>query len=235
MTRREWDALPDGVRRAVEDRCGPVNKAETPAWGCSSDFSATLHVENGQVFCKGIQATAPGAWMHRREAEVNPHLPQLAPRLLWQLEADGWLMLGFEHAPGRHPDLSPYSADLTPVAEAVTALRPALTPCPIQGRSLAARWAQLPVWQNYADDPPADLEPWAVEHLPHLVELEASRSSTCRTSSNWRRQRPSWSTATRCSTPTSSPGTSSPTTARSGSSTGHGRRGARRGWTRRSS
>lgn len=173
MTRREWDALPEGVRDQIEQHCGAVRKTETPEWGCSSEFSATLYLDGGLVFCKGIQADTPGAWMHRREAEVNPHLPpRIAPRLLWEVEADGWLMLGFEHAPGRHPDLAPYSADLAAVAETVAALRPALTPCPVQGRSLAAHWAGLPVWQGWAAAPPEDLDPWAAEQLPRLAELE---------------------------------------------------------------
>jgi Phosphotransferase enzyme family len=112
--------------------------------------------------------------MHRNEAAVNHLLPLgLAPRLLWQVETDGWLMLGFEHAAGRHPDLSPASADLAPVAEAVASLQ-RLTPSAMPDRSIAARWARLPVWQRYAQDPPADLDPWEAEHLPRLVELEVA-------------------------------------------------------------
>lgn len=174
MTRHEWDALPEGIRNAVEQQCGgQVIKAETPKMGCSSEFSAALHLPHGPVFCKGIRVTAPNVWMHRNEAVVNRTLPcDLAPRLLWEAEADGWLMLGFEHAPGRHPDLSPCSADLASVAEAVTALG-RLTPSAVPDRSIAARWAGLPVWQQYADNPPGDLDPWERENLPRLVELEA--------------------------------------------------------------
>ncbi|MCO5994184.1 aminoglycoside phosphotransferase family protein [Actinoallomurus rhizosphaericola] len=173
--RHEWDALPDDVRSAVEQQCGgQVIKAEMPELGCSSEFSATLHLDGGRIFCKGIRADHPAAWMHGNEAAVNPLLPVgLAPRLLWQLAVDGWLMLGFEHAAGRHPDLTPSSPDLAAIAEAITALRQ-LTPSAAPNRSLAARWARLPVWRQYAQDPPADLDPWEAEHLPRLVELEAT-------------------------------------------------------------
>ncbi|GAA4619866.1 hypothetical protein GCM10023196_001600 [Actinoallomurus vinaceus] len=175
MSRHEWDALPEGVRNAVEQHCGgTVINAKAPERGCSSEFSATLHLNGGAVFCKGIRATAPSAWMHRNEAAVNHLLPHgLAPRLLWQTETDGWLMLGFEHAAGRHPNLSPYSADLTPVAEAVAALQ-RITPRAVPNRSIAARWARLPVWQQYTQNPPNDLDPWEQENLPHLAELEAT-------------------------------------------------------------
>lgn len=175
MTRHEWDALPEGVRDAVEQQCGePVIKAEAPVMGVSSEFTATLHLANGPVFCKGIRADQPAAWMHRNEADVNRLLPRgLAPALLWQVEADGWLLLGFEHAPGRHPDLAPDSADLAPVAEAVAALGQLPAPDMVN-RSLAARWARLPVWQRYLQNPPDDLDPWERDHLPHLAALEAA-------------------------------------------------------------
>lgn len=175
MSRHEWDALPEGVRNAVEQYCGgQVIKAEVPEMGCSSEFSATLLLAHGAVFCKGIQATEPNAWMHRNEAAVNHLLPRgLAPQLLWQAEAEGWLMLGFEHAAGRHPNLSPNSPDLAPVAAAVAALRQ-LPSCAVPNRSMAARWARLPVWQQYAQDPPDDLDPWEQENLPRLAELEAA-------------------------------------------------------------
>lgn len=175
MSRHEWDALPGGVRNALEQHCGAqVIKAEMPEMGSSSEFSATLHLADGSVFCKGIRDSAPGAWMHRNEAAVNHQLPPgLAPRLLWQAEADGWLMLGFEHAPGRHPDLSPGSADLAPVADTVAALR-APAPSAVQDRGIAARWARRPVWQQYAQDPPDGLDSWERENLPRLTKLEAA-------------------------------------------------------------
>ncbi|MEV5704077.1 phosphotransferase [Actinoallomurus sp. NPDC052274] len=172
--RHEWDALPQSVRTAVEQQCGLVLKAEIPEMGCSSEFSATLQLQHGRVFCKGIRADNAAAWMHRNEAAVNPLLPRgLAPRLLWHLEVDGWLMLGFEHAAGRHPDLSPDSDDLAPVAETVAAFQ-RLPSSAVPNRSISARWSRLPVWRQYAQAPPPDLDPWEAEHLPRLVEMEAA-------------------------------------------------------------
>jgi hypothetical protein len=171
--RQEWDALPEGVRVAVEKQCGgPIVKAERSEMGVSSEFSATLYKASGPVFCKGIRADHSGAWMHRNEAAVSRLLPcGLAPALLWQVETDNWLMLGFEHVAGRHPDLSPCSPDLGPVAGAVAALGQ-LPPSVMVNRSIAARWARVPVWQPYAQDPPDDLDPWEQENLLRLAKLE---------------------------------------------------------------
>jgi Ser/Thr protein kinase RdoA (MazF antagonist) len=172
MGRREWEALPAGVRSAVEERCGPVIKAEIPEWGYGSEFSSTLHLDRGAIFCKGIRADASAAWMHRNEVSVNPWLPDLVPRLLWQFEADGWLLLGFEYVDGRPADLSPWSDDLVPIAAAVAELGRELTPCPTGTRSLTARWARRPVWRMYLDTPPGDLDPWDRAHLPEFARLE---------------------------------------------------------------
>jgi Ser/Thr protein kinase RdoA (MazF antagonist) len=40
----------------------------------------------------------------------------IAPRLLWQVDTQGWHILGFEHLNGRAADLSPNSTDLAGIA-----------------------------------------------------------------------------------------------------------------------
>jgi hypothetical protein len=81
-------------------------------------------------------------WMHRNEARINAHLPPQIPRLRWQAEADGWLLLGFEYIDGRHPDLTPESPDLPAVAAALTTMATALTPCPApKVQAATTRWA----------------------------------------------------------------------------------------------
>jgi hypothetical protein len=81
-----------------------------PDAGRNSDFSATLRIADGLVFCKGISEAVEGKRrrMHRHEADINPWLPPaVAPRLRWRTEADGWLLLGLDHAPGHHANLTP--------------------------------------------------------------------------------------------------------------------------------
>ncbi len=144
MPRSTWEALPVAVRTAIERETGRVHDAVLPDAGRNSDFSATLHTETGTLFCKGIaDADGKRGRMHRHEAAVNRFLPPaVAPRLLWRTEADGWLLLGFEHSPGHHVDLSPGSADLDPVRDVVTAMAAGLSTVSVDAPSLAEQWGE---------------------------------------------------------------------------------------------
>ncbi|ANZ42336.1 hypothetical protein BBK82_46895 [Lentzea guizhouensis] len=137
--RLAWQALPLDVRAAVQAHTGVVVEAESSSAGRNSAFSASLRTADGLVFCKGGRTNSPQAFMHRNEALVNPLLPrELAPKLRWQVEQDGWLLLGFEHVPGRHADLTPNSADLPLVADAVRRIG-AIT-APTTDRRIADHW-----------------------------------------------------------------------------------------------
>jgi len=142
LPRVPWHELPQAVRAAVERRTGTVLQVSPVATGSVSDFAAVLDTADGRFFCKGAAADNPMGWMHRNEARINPHLPARMPHLRWQVEQDGWLLLGFEHVDGRHPDLTPDSPDLSAVADALTAMAAALTPCPsIRVQPATVRWA----------------------------------------------------------------------------------------------
>ncbi|MET8088562.1 hypothetical protein [Micromonospora sp. NPDC005220] len=107
-------------------------------------MAVTLDTASGRVFCKGGESASPVAWLYRNEARVNPWLPEAAPRLLWTVERDGWLLLGFEHVAGRHPDLTPGSPDLPVLAALLIELGGQLSPCPpIAVRPFADRWDSL--------------------------------------------------------------------------------------------
>lgn len=174
MNRHEWEDLPSPVRREVKTKCGPVVKAESATVGANSDFSATLYTAKKVFFCKGATVANDKVRMHRREALVNEWLPRLAPRLLWRVEMDGWLLLGFEYAAGHHADLSPGSPDLPFIADALATMARELTPCPpIVVPALAGQWARFVPWRRTAHEPPADLDPWARENLSTLVEWES--------------------------------------------------------------
>lgn len=159
--RREWDDLPEGARRAVERRIGTVLTSESPTAGRSSELSSTLTTASGRVFCKGITADSPSAWMHRNEVVVSSFLPvQLAPRLLWDIEVDGWLLLGFEHVTGQHANLSPDSPDLPLVTEAVVEISQISAPStPVAKRPMASQWKRMVEEQNRFV-PHADPDPW---------------------------------------------------------------------------
>jgi hypothetical protein len=157
--RVEWQDLPAGVRDAVQAHTGPALKADSPAVGRNSTFAATLTTAGGRVFCKGGPADSPQAVMHRNEAAVNPFLPEnLAPRLFWRVEQDGWLLLGFEHVPGRHADLSPASPDLPLVADALRKI--GAIALPESPRMIADHWQAA-----LADQPFSE---WAAEAPRHM-------------------------------------------------------------------
>ena len=103
MPLRQWHELPPAVRAEVESHTGPILRATLVEAGSISDFAAVLKTRDGRCFCKGTVAGNPMSWMHRNEARINPYLPAPMPRLHWQIEADGWLVLGFEYVEGRHP------------------------------------------------------------------------------------------------------------------------------------
>jgi hypothetical protein len=101
LPRRQWHGLPSAVRAGVQSHTGPILRTAPVEAGSVSDFAAVLETRDGRFFCKGVVADSPMGWMHRNGARINPYLPAPMPRLHWQVEADGWLMLGFEHVEGR--------------------------------------------------------------------------------------------------------------------------------------
>jgi hypothetical protein len=174
IIRRVWAELPDEVRRAVERRCGRVLDVNPATAGRHSEFSATLGtVGGGRVFVKGITMDHPQAGGHRHEMYVNPWLPDVAPRLLWTVEAGGWLMLGFEYLSGRHANLAPGSDDLPMITDAVSAMAEALHPCPARSAPvLAEQWVRFAAWRRLRQNPPADLHPWSRANLDRFVTWE---------------------------------------------------------------
>ncbi|SDT29819.1 hypothetical protein SAMN05216371_1813 [Streptomyces sp. TLI_053] len=169
-----WKHLPDALRVGIEARTGAVTGVVPATAGTASDFAATLETSAGSVFCKAVREDNPNAWMHRLESVVNTALPpDIAPRLLWKVEADGWLALGFEQAAGRHADLSPGSADLPLVARTLETLAGALTPAPpLRALSLADRWSGQDFWHNLGSRHRDRLAPWTLARLDTLTRAE---------------------------------------------------------------
>jgi hypothetical protein len=74
------------------------------------------------MFVKG--ASSPlGVRSLRYEVQANRNVNRrYAPAVLWDLEAHGWLVAGFEHCDGRPGDLSPGSPDLSLLSAALPEL-----------------------------------------------------------------------------------------------------------------
>jgi hypothetical protein len=121
----------------VVGQVGDVTGAESTSNGSASDVATTLITPAGCVFLKASRLTKSDD-VRRIEARVQPHLPPIAPRLLFHTETAGWLVLVYEHLSGRPANLAPGSVDLPAIARTLTdlstTLRPALPVLPVELR-----------------------------------------------------------------------------------------------------
>jgi hypothetical protein len=120
-----------------------VEAAQSVPTGSASMIATTLTTATRRVFCKGHHDSDPGIGFLRTEIRVNPYLPNTVPKVLWTVEDDGWLLAGFEHVDGRHPDLHVDSADLPAVFALLAAHADALTPSAVGVQPFATRWHGL--------------------------------------------------------------------------------------------
>lgn len=143
MDRSEWGDLPRAARASVELHTGPVVKAEGAPHGVMSRLACTLYSEDDhRVFVKGGRDTDPQAWVYRHEAAVTRLAPR-APRVLWEVEAGGWVLYGYEYVSGRHPDLSPGSPDIGPLLQTLGTVSGVPWPDAVRKRPLHDRYADF--------------------------------------------------------------------------------------------
>ncbi|MDQ0761947.1 aminoglycoside phosphotransferase [Streptomyces canus] len=150
MDRIHYDDLPQAARQAVEIQTGRIKGARTTGGGINSGVAAVLDGEGGPVFVKGIPREHPQAVSQAREVAVAPYLPAACPRLLWHLEAGGWVLLGYEVIDGRHADYTD-SGDLVLVLTALRELQEVTAPDVPELKRAEQRWTA------YADEGTAGL------------------------------------------------------------------------------
>ncbi|MDH2389631.1 hypothetical protein QCN29_12670 [Streptomyces sp. HNM0663] len=158
MDRTAWQELPPAAREAVEKHTGPVEHADTAGNGVMSRLACTLHTASGRLFVKGTRLDDEAAWMYDYEARVTRCAPR-APHVLWQVEAGGWLLIGYEFIDGHHPDLAPGSPDLAPLVDTLTAMSAVPWPEAVRKKPLHVRWAGF-----FPADRTPDLEGGALVH-----------------------------------------------------------------------
>ncbi len=140
--RLDWEY----VRSLIENQTGPVLVAEPITEGLNSEIAVVVHTSLGATFVKGLRSDHRRVWTQQREAEINPYVLTVTPRLRWHVETDGWNLLGFERVNGRRVDYSPGSPDLPKVVHVMRRL--AEIPCPgLPLKSAPQRWA------SYTHDP----------------------------------------------------------------------------------
>jgi hypothetical protein len=104
---------------------------------------------------------------------ITAALPGRAPvpRRLGGFDTGDWIVLVLENVAGRHPALPGSDADIAAVRAGIDELVAAFTPAPpidVPRASdvLAGNFAD---WDRIGADPPADLDPWARDHLPAIA------------------------------------------------------------------
>nr|BFE30812.1 hypothetical protein GCM10010200_030630 [Actinomadura rugatobispora] len=140
--RSTWVDLPHEVRDAVAEQTGLVREVRPVTAGSNAELAAVVDGSVGLTFVKAATISGRQARALRREAEINPHVREFAPRLHWTVETGGWLVLGFEHVEGRHANYAPGSPDLNTVAAFIRELHMLACPDVVEMR-VERRWEGL--------------------------------------------------------------------------------------------
>lgn len=114
--------IPADALAVIESRTGSVIKAEPVSGGLNSEIAARVHTADAIVFVKGLRQDHRRVWTQKREADINPHVSAIAPRLLWRAEEAGWDLIAFEDIDGPHADYAPGSPHLPLIADTMRLL-----------------------------------------------------------------------------------------------------------------
>ncbi|GAA2465456.1 phosphotransferase family protein [Winogradskya humida] len=141
MQRTDWEQLSEPVRAAIEVRTGPVRAASTVSAGKNSAIAAVLETATVSVFIKGLRVDDPRVAGQVRESVVSPYVRELSPKLFWRTEVEGWSLLGFQVASGRHANYAPGSLDIPKVVDAIRRLAQIRCPDLPELKRAETRWA----------------------------------------------------------------------------------------------
>ncbi|MET7969135.1 phosphotransferase [Micromonospora sp. NPDC005305] len=175
-SRIRWSDLPAPVRAAVEEILGDrVVATESQHGGFSPGTADRIRTAGGRrAFVKAVSPAQNdrSPTLHRAEARIAAALPPAAPapRLLGSHDDGDWIALVFSDVEGRHP-VTPWDAgELAAVLSTLEAMAGVLTPAPAAVVTTATDQLAYDFggWRRLADDPPADLDPWARSRLPEL-------------------------------------------------------------------
>jgi hypothetical protein len=112
-TRTPFADLPTDTQDAVRQQLGDDYTVEDATGGSASHTAAILTTSAGsKVFAKGVRDGSPGVEDLDTEEEVNPHVPNCTPRVLWRVHAGGWHLLASEAVDGAFAAYEPGSPDL---------------------------------------------------------------------------------------------------------------------------
>jgi hypothetical protein len=110
--RRDWTALPESVTDTIARSVGGTPVVTPASCGNHAEIAATVAGLSGTVFVKAATSEFSVRALRYEMTATKAIHSRLAPAVEWHMEADGWLVVGFEHLDGAHADLSPGSVDL---------------------------------------------------------------------------------------------------------------------------
>lgn len=192
--RAPYDAMSAPVAAWVERELGSaVVSATTQYGGFSPGIAARVVCANGRrAFVKavGTSLNPDTPRLFRQEVLVMTQLPPLdcVPRLYATYDDGDWVALLMEDIDGHQPAHPWTRAEVDLVFAALGELTPALTPSPWAGAPrVESQTGAFGSWASLADEPPADLDPWLLDHLGELVELgsRAARATRGETLAHW--------------------------------------------------
>ena len=120
-----WESLPAAHVAAIEDRTGPVVKAEPVTGGLMPGLAVIIHAGDGQrYFVKAAPEGNPAHHLYARELAANAAMPDStpAPRMRWASVDGGWAVMLFDYLDARTADLSPGSDDVPRVLSMLRAV-----------------------------------------------------------------------------------------------------------------
>jgi aminoglycoside phosphotransferase (APT) family kinase protein len=178
-----WLDLPAEVRGAVEAILGgEVVDAVSQPGGFSPGTADRVRTAAGaRAFVKAVSPAQNevSPRLHRREAQVTAALPSTAPApsLLGYHDDGTWVALVLQDIEGQHPATPWVRHELESVLATLEDFALVATPSPIADIPTAAKsfGHDFAGWHRVAANPPADLRPWAAQHLGDLCAL-ADRS-----------------------------------------------------------
>ncbi|MEU6604038.1 protein kinase [Streptomyces shenzhenensis] len=142
----DTDLPESAILPLIEEHTGPVAGIRRTARGFSSDLTAVVDCARGPFFVKAMR-NRPGGRRDSlvRERRINACLGHISPPLLWNVEAEDWLVLGFEAVEGRSSDFAPGSPDLPLVVDALGEIGRLSLP------RIARDWTETR-WDRFASD-----------------------------------------------------------------------------------
>lgn len=187
--RLEWPHLPPHVRRTIERRIGtPVAEALSQGAGFTPGFASVLVGEDGSrhfVKAASTRAQRMFADAYREEARKLAALPAEAPapRLLWLIDAEDWVVLEIEHVAARAPERPWRQDDLSACLAMTEQMAAALTPTPddLGDGSFVADFAD---WPAYWEQVRVEAERWPelpglAAHLDEAAALASRFAEVC--------------------------------------------------------